>query len=115
MSPWVTPALLVAGLWLVARLWIGARRRWVRVSLAVAALLLGAATFLARQNHFEWMFQPLAQPQFASASRATGVDEKDMVLALEIDGQARAYPVRQMAYHHVLNDVVAGEPVVVTY
>jgi hypothetical protein len=29
--------------------------------------------------------------------------------------EARAYPVRALAYHHVVNDIVAGEPIVATY
>jgi hypothetical protein len=38
-----------------------------------------------------------------------------MILALRYGSDARAYPIREMAYHHVLNDVVAGVPVAVTY
>jgi hypothetical protein len=36
-------------------------------------------------------------------------------MAVNIKGQAVAYPVLQLAYHHVVNDVVAGEPIVATY
>jgi hypothetical protein len=32
-----------------------------------------------------------------------------------VNGDAVAYPVRQMAYHHLLNDAVGGVPVVSTY
>jgi hypothetical protein len=38
-----------------------------------------------------------------------------MILAVRLGGEARAYPISQMAYHHVLNDVVAGVPIAVTY
>jgi hypothetical protein len=38
-----------------------------------------------------------------------------MVLALIFNDDARAYPVREMAYHHIVNDVVGGVPVAVTY
>jgi len=38
-----------------------------------------------------------------------------MILAVRFGSDARAYPIREMAYHHVLNDVVAGVPVAVTY
>ena len=33
-----------------------------------------------------------------------------MVIAVELRGDAVAYPVRQMAYHHVVNDQVGGVP-----
>ena len=38
-----------------------------------------------------------------------------MILAVRLGSDARAYPIREMAYHHVLNDVVGGVPVAVTY
>jgi hypothetical protein len=34
---------------------------------------------------------------------------------VRLGSDARAYPISQMAYHHVLNDVVAGTPIAVTY
>ena len=44
---------------------------------------------------------------------ALGDDE--LVLGLEWRGEARAYPVRMMRYHHIANDTVRGVPVLVTY
>ena len=39
----------------------------------------------------------------------------DPVITLEINGDARAYPLRIMMYHEIVNDVVGGRPVAVTY
>ena len=39
----------------------------------------------------------------------------DQVLAVEHNGDAVAYPVRLMAYHHVVKDNVGGMPIVSTY
>ena len=36
-------------------------------------------------------------------------------MAVEAEGDAVAYPVRQMAYHHLVNDDVGTLPVVSTY
>ena len=36
-------------------------------------------------------------------------------MAVARDGAAVAYPIRQLAYHHVVNDIVAGEPIAATY
>jgi hypothetical protein len=38
-----------------------------------------------------------------------------MILAVRYSNDARAYPIREMAYHHILNDVVGGVPIAVTY
>ncbi|MEN8238391.1 MAG: DUF3179 domain-containing protein [Actinomycetota bacterium] len=37
------------------------------------------------------------------------------VIALEINGDARAYPVRALVWHEIVNDTVGGVPVVITY
>ena len=43
------------------------------------------------------------------------VDPNDLVLAVSADGDAAAYPIRQMAYHHLVNDRIGRTPAVVTY
>jgi hypothetical protein len=40
---------------------------------------------------------------------------EEAVVALEINGDARAYPVRAMIWHEIVNDVVGGVPVSITY
>jgi Protein of unknown function (DUF3179) len=37
------------------------------------------------------------------------------VLALEINGDARAYPLAILMWHEIANDVVGGVPVAVTF
>jgi hypothetical protein len=53
-------------------------------------------------------------PGFQKADDAK-LDAGDMVLTVSINGDARAYPVREMAYHHIVNDVVGGVPIAATY
>jgi hypothetical protein len=69
---------------------------------------------MARRNYFEWMFHPIAGAQFLAQSQSK-LDSKEMILAVRLGGDARAYPISQMAYHHILNDEVAGVPIAVTY
>jgi uncharacterized membrane protein len=114
-SPLVT-VLGVAALAVLAA--ISLRRRRTRLALAgfggVLTLAIAAAWF-ARQNPFEWMFNPLPRPQFVAAAQASFVDPNDLVLAVSVDGAAAAYPIRQMAYHHLVNDRIGRTPAVVTY
>jgi Protein of unknown function (DUF3179) len=114
-SPWGTLAAVLGASALVVWLWRGSHRRWAKALLVVALVPVLAAAWFARQNHFEWMFRPLAGAAYASAGDASFVSDTDMVLAVEINGDAVAYPVRQMAYHHLVPDVVGGKPVVSTY
>ncbi len=113
-SPPATVIATVAFLALCAALWRGAR--W-RGRLAMTALLapLLAVTWFARQNHFEWIFHPLPNPDYVRAAEAGFVADSDIVMAIEINGDAVAYPVRQMAHHHVVNDVVGGKPITATF
>jgi uncharacterized membrane protein YhaH (DUF805 family) len=113
-APTATVVATILFLVLCAELWRGAR--WPG-RLAMPALLapLIAVTWFARQNHFEWMFHPLPNADYARSGEAGFVADSDMVMAVEINGEAAAYPVRQMAYHHVINDVVGGKPITATY
>jgi hypothetical protein len=61
------------------------------------------------------MFHPLPQPGYVDASKASHVNDGDMVLSVEIGSEARAYPVPLMAYHHLVNTTVGKEPIVATY
>jgi len=107
-------ATLACGL-LSAYVWVNSRRRIGKILVFIPLFVVLLFTWFARQNHFEWMFNPLAKTSFAPASQADFVADHDMVLAVEIDGDAAAYPVRQMAYHHIVQDVVGGTPITTTY
>ena len=114
-SPVATLLALVFSVILATRLWPGAHRWWRKVALVVIFLPLMAAAWFARQNHFEWMFNPLANAAYAKTSEAGFVDDADIVMTVESNGEAAAYPVRFMAYHHLVQDVVGGTPIVATY
>ncbi len=59
---------------------------------------------------------PLDSPVFADvASSLDQLEAAESVVALEINGDARAYPVRVLIWHEIVNDAVGGVPVSVTY
>jgi hypothetical protein len=87
---------------------------WQRAGLAAVCLLVVGAAVMARMNYFEWMFHPVQQPGFEKAADVK-LDAGEMVLTVNLNGEARAYPVREMAYHHIVNDVVGGVPIAATY
>jgi len=76
--------------------------------------------------------QSIDKPQFISAGKIIlesdrprrkhkcrrgvfSLSARDPVISVEINGDARAYPLRIMIYHEIVNDIVGGDPVVVTY
>jgi len=88
--------------------------RWRKTLLVLALCVVTFSAVMARLNHFEWMFHPIPTAQFVAQSQ-NKLDPKEMILAVRFGGDARAYPISQMAYHHILNDVVDGVPIAVTY
>jgi hypothetical protein len=114
-SPLLTLIALAVAVLLASWLWRGSLRWWRKAALVVVFLPLVAATWFARQNHFEWMFNPLANAAYAKTSQAEFIGDADIVMAVESNGEAAAYPVRLMAYHHLVQDVVGGTPIVATY
>ncbi|MBD3625518.1 MAG: DUF3179 domain-containing protein [Rhodobacteraceae bacterium] len=47
---------------------------------------------------------------------ATGLDPREPVITVALDGQPeRAYPVRYLMWHEIVNDEIGGIPVAVTY
>jgi hypothetical protein len=111
----LTLGLFVLGLVAAILLWPRLISWKGRVLAGLAIVVLAGGAFLARHNYFEWIFRPLPRPAFAQAGQAQDVAEDDLVLGVEAGTEASAYPVRAMAYHHIVNDVIAGEPIVVTY
>lgn len=53
-------------------------------------------------------------PRFAAVGDA-GVPDIEPVISVAIDGDARAYPLRILIWHQIVNDQVGGVPIVVTY
>ena len=89
-------------------------RIWPRVSASLTALLVFSAAALTRLNVYEMMFHPYDRPAFSRAVESK-LDGDEKVIAITLNGQARAYPIRGMSYHHIVNDEVGGIPVVATY
>jgi hypothetical protein len=108
-------SLILASLITVLALLLWRRAGWMaKLLLAPAmgvAILAAASTWI---NPFEHMFHPLGEPKYLAANVAT-IDPNDMVIAVTLDGESRAYPIREMGYHHIVNDRLHGLPIVVTY
>lgn len=116
-SPVATVVIFAAVLALSIYLWRSTRRWWLKPAAALALIPVFAVAVISRLNHFEllMMFAPLANSSHSKAAEAEFVADEEMVLAVELNGDAVAYPVRQLSYHHVVHDVVGGVPIVATY
>jgi len=58
----------------------------------------------------------LSDPSFTGVAQETRIGPREPVITLEMAGAApRAYPVRYLTWHEIVNDVVGGVPVAVTF
>ena len=58
----------------------------------------------------------LSDPSFVKVADKTGITDREPVITVEIDGYpSRAYPIRYLTWHEIVNDTVGGIPVAVTF
>lgn len=58
---------------------------------------------------------PIDEPKFLRAGDVDFIDGDEPVLAVEVDGDSRAYPVQILIWHEIVNDTFGDVPVTITY
>ena len=106
-------SILLWLLGLIYHLQIEAVARWIVIlSAALLALFIVAGFFMAGYI----MFRSVRKPVWLPASEASShYSEDEPVIGLEIDGDARAYPIDVVLRPHLVYDTVGGEAVTMTY
>ena len=105
---------------------VGAEPDWAR-ELRLAGINTGVweTNFSKRNVPYNEIFSggvprdgipPIDDPRFVSVEDADEwLEEKEPVIALEIEGEAKAYPLQILTWHEIANDTLAGVPVSVTF
>ena len=90
---------------------VGWNTDWSKTTIDLSELIRGIGSSDPRDA-----IPPLDDPKFESVDDASQwLDGREPVAFLELDGEARAYPLRILTWHELVNDEVAGVPVAVTY
>jgi hypothetical protein len=58
--------------------------------------------------------QPIYDPQFVGAD-AVDWSDRAQVIGVAAEGEAKAYPVSFLSRHEMVDDFIAGEPILVTW
>jgi len=90
------------------------RSGWAKLVLAPTVGISLLAAVSAWINPYEHMFHPFGAPQYTTIAHAA-LEPNDMVIAVSLGGESRAYGIREMGYHHIVNDRLHQLPIVVTY
>ncbi len=111
-SRWWFRSAFLLGVLAGSRGVLQSRRKWLpAISALAVAIIAWFFNFMMTADH---MFQQPRNPLFKS--RETNmVDESSVVIGVEHHGDARAYPVRFLVYHHQVQDTVGGQPLIITY
>lgn len=59
--------------------------------------------------------RPVYRPRYGAAGELPWLEDEDLVVGYLADGAAYAYPVKVLNFRELVNDEIAGAPVVVTY
>ena len=54
-------------------------------------------------------------PSFIGVAEPNFLGELEPVISLELNGEARAYPLQILTWHEIVNDTIGGQPVAVTF
>ncbi|PSL26546.1 DUF3179 domain-containing (seleno)protein [Dyadobacter jiangsuensis] len=101
-------AMIVAGGFAV----FSGKRKWLPAILVlVAAGVIYATNFeMAADTMF---YQPSQVIEHNAATNKVAMDR--LVIGVEANGEAKAYPIQYIGYHHQVRDVLGGKPIMVTY
>jgi Protein of unknown function (DUF3179) len=110
--------LRIVGLLLVARpayrLFSG-EKKLPKILFPLLIILYGIIFFFFNLRfEADKMFYQPGVKNFAGIAH-NGIDSNKLVIGIDINGQARAYPIQLIGYHHQVRDTVGNEPVMVTY
>nr|WP_295932392.1 DUF3179 domain-containing (seleno)protein [uncultured Dyadobacter sp.] len=89
-----------------------AKRKWF------PALLLLVAGGITYATNYEMAADTMFyQPTTVIQNNTSGnkVDPDRLVIGVAANGEAKAYPIQYIGYHHQVRDVLGGKPIMVTY
>lgn len=86
--------------------------KWTAITM-LAFWLMAAYAFNFRFLADKMFYQP--ENKILLTADKNKVSNKKLVLGIYINGQAKAYPIEIIGYHHQVRDTVGGEQVMVTY
>lgn len=108
---WAFRAIFGAAMVLGASSAFHASKWAVLLGIAVLAVVIYMFNFeMAAEKMF---YQPKMLRMADTAANKVGLEK--LVLGVEKNGQAKAYPIQFLGYHHQVRDTLGGEPVMVTY
>ena len=84
---------------------------WSKTTINTSELIRGLGASDPRDQ-----IPPIDEPTFETVEEASGwLEDREPVALFELNGETRAYPLRILTWHEIVNDSVGNTPVVITY
>ena len=105
-------------------LWLALAPTWAAADPALWGLEFPATDFAKRSIAFSEIrsdgatrdsIPPIDDPKFQPVRDVRDVGPLEPVISVVIGGEARAYPLRILLYHKIVNDIIGGVPVLISY
>jgi hypothetical protein len=88
------------------------KRKWpLAIPILILAAVIYMANFVMAADHM--FYQPKKKLLVNAAENK--VDSNRLVIGVVNNGEAKAYPIQFLGYHHQVQDTIGGKPVIVTY
>jgi len=88
------------------------KRKWLLFfPIAIVAAIVYIANFVMAADHM--FYQPKRLLLLNAAENK--VDPDRLVIGVVNNGEAKAYPIQFLGYHHQVHDTVGGKPMIITY
>ena len=88
------------------------KRKWLLViPIALVCAAIYMANFKMAADHM--FYQP--KSKLLATALDNKVDSNRLVIGIVNNGEAKAYPIQFLGFHHQVQDTIGGKPVIVTY
>ena len=88
------------------------KRKWLSFfPIAIVAAVVYMTNFVMAADHM--FYQPKKVLMVSAAENK--VDSNRLVIGVSNNGEAKAYPIQFLGYHHQVQDTVGGKPMIITY
>ena len=102
-------------LYMGGRFWMTARNKYEKGLVVLGLLAYGVIVYMTNfvMKADKIFYQPSTKTFSNQTENTVSLDR--LILGVEVEGQAKAFPVQYLAYHHQVVDTVGNNPVIVTY
>jgi len=91
---------------------VGSSAKWIPILALVVAI--GVTVFFNFVMMADAMFRQPEKLVFRNRAENT-LKSSSVILGVEHNGEAKAYPLQFIVYHHQVQDTVGGKPMIITY